>query len=98
MTNLICFDEHKSLSLNNGLGQFHTMAGGSKSPASSLEDGKAYVNAVKVALEEAEPAKYQEFLRLFHEVIARRCVWFALKQSKEQRHMWELILMLFLSL
>ncbi|KAL9857542.1 putative transcription regulator Others family [Arabidopsis thaliana] len=48
------------------------MAGGSKSPASSLEDGKAYVNAVKVALEEAEPAKYQEFLRLFHEVIARR--------------------------
>ncbi|CAD5314639.1 unnamed protein product [Arabidopsis thaliana] len=33
------------------------MAGGSKSPASSLEDGKAYVNAVKVALEEAEPCK-----------------------------------------
>jgi len=60
------------------------MAGGSLSPASSLEDVKAYVNAVEVALQEMEPARFGMFVRLFRGFTAPRCVWFALKQSKEQ--------------
>ncbi|AAC00585.1 Hypothetical protein [Arabidopsis thaliana] len=48
------------------------MAGGSLSPASSLEDVKAYVNAVEVALQEMEPARFGMFVRLFRGFTAPR--------------------------
>ncbi|CAL9216140.1 unnamed protein product, partial [Arabidopsis halleri] len=45
--------------------QFHTMVGRDLSPDLCMEDAMSYIDAVRAALEDAEPAKFEEFLRTF---------------------------------